>query len=35
MHLLVNWANPNRWYKYQPIGNIREYFGDHVGLYFW
>jgi len=28
------WAKWGRWYKYQPIHHIREYFGEKIGIYF-
>lgn len=34
-HLLYElWARPGRWYKYQPLDQIRGYFGEKVGIYF-
>uniref|UniRef100_A0A3Q2Z4P0 Anoctamin n=1 Tax=Hippocampus comes TaxID=109280 RepID=A0A3Q2Z4P0_HIPCM len=32
--LYEEWASYSVFYKYQPIGLIRKYFGDKVGLYF-
>uniref|UniRef100_A0A8P4G553 Anoctamin n=1 Tax=Dicentrarchus labrax TaxID=13489 RepID=A0A8P4G553_DICLA len=31
---LLEWASYSVFYKYQPIGLIRKYFGEKVGLYF-
>ena len=28
------WARWGRWYKYQPVHHIREYFGEKIGIYF-
>nr|XP_046239776.1 anoctamin-1a isoform X2 [Scatophagus argus] len=32
--LYEEWASYSAFYKYQPIGLIRKYFGEKVGLYF-
>uniref|UniRef100_A0A7N8XD92 Anoctamin n=1 Tax=Mastacembelus armatus TaxID=205130 RepID=A0A7N8XD92_9TELE len=32
--LLYEWANYSVFYKYQPIGLVRKYFGEKIGLYF-
>ncbi|MEQ2210725.1 Anoctamin-1, partial [Xenoophorus captivus] len=32
--LFEEWASYSVFYKYQPIGLIRKYFGEKVGLYF-
>ncbi|XP_053710733.1 anoctamin-1a isoform X1 [Synchiropus splendidus] len=32
--LYEQWASYSAFYKYQPIGLIRKYFGEKVGLYF-
>lgn len=34
-HLLYEvWAKPGAWYKYQPLDEIRAYFGEKIGIYF-
>ncbi|XP_075529996.1 anoctamin-6-like [Dermacentor variabilis] len=32
--LYSEWAHPAAWYKQQPLGLIRRYFGEKTGLYF-
>jgi anoctamin-7 len=32
--LFEYWARWGRWYKYQPLDNIRDYFGEKIGIYF-
>ncbi|XP_065300565.1 anoctamin-5-like [Dermacentor albipictus] len=32
--LYSEWARPAAWYKQQPLGLIRRYFGEKTGLYF-
>ena len=32
--LFHEWASWSKWYKYQPIESIREYFGEQIALYF-
>ncbi|XP_072291443.1 anoctamin-1-like [Eucyclogobius newberryi] len=33
-YLYEEWANYSVFYKYQPIGLVRKYFGEKIGLYF-
>ncbi|KAG7472737.1 hypothetical protein MATL_G00112120 [Megalops atlanticus] len=32
--LFYYWARWSKWYKYQPLDHIREYFGEKIALYF-
>ncbi|KAL3250751.1 hypothetical protein MRX96_055396 [Rhipicephalus microplus] len=32
--LYSEWARPAAWYKQQPLGLVRRYFGEKTGLYF-
>ncbi|XP_077965632.1 anoctamin-7-like [Styela clava] len=32
--LFEYWAKWSRWYKYQPMDHIRDYFGEKIGIYF-
>lgn len=32
--LYFYWARWSKWYKYQPLDHIREYFGEKIALYF-
>lgn len=34
-HLLYKeWASVSKWYRYQPLDYVKEYFGVKIGLYF-
>ena len=32
--LFEYWARWKKWYKYQPLDHIREYFGEKIAIYF-
>ncbi|XP_017969039.1 anoctamin-1 isoform X3 [Drosophila navojoa] len=32
--LYTHWASVKKWYRYQPLDDIKEYFGVKIGLYF-
>lgn len=32
--MFEQWAQPGKWFKIQPLDQIRDYFGDEVALYF-
>ncbi|KAH8278722.1 hypothetical protein KR018_007662 [Drosophila ironensis] len=32
--LYTHWASVRKWYRYQPLDDIKEYFGVKIGLYF-
>nr|XP_014087850.2 anoctamin-1 isoform X1 [Bactrocera oleae] len=32
--LYTNWASVKKWYRYQPLDYVKEYFGVKIGLYF-
>lgn len=32
--LLTQWAQISKWIKYQPLDNVKEYFGVRFALYF-
>lgn len=32
--LYTQWAAVSKWYRYQPLDYIKEYFGVKIGLYF-
>ncbi|KAG7218117.1 hypothetical protein CRUP_008669, partial [Coryphaenoides rupestris] len=32
--LFQYWARWSKWYKYQPLDHIREYFGEKIAIYF-
>lgn len=29
--LYTNWASVKKWYRYQPLDDIKEYFGVKIG----
>lgn len=34
-HLLyTEWASVSKWYRYQPLDYVKDYFGVKIGLYF-
>lgn len=32
--LYLHWASLCKWYRYQPLDYVKEYFGVKIGLYF-
>ncbi|XP_067614286.1 anoctamin-1 isoform X2 [Eurosta solidaginis] len=32
--LYTHWASINKWYRYQPLDYVKDYFGVKIGLYF-
>lgn len=32
--LYTKWAAVSKWYRYQPLDYIKDYFGVKIGLYF-
>lgn len=32
--LSTHWASISKWYRYQPLDYVKEYFGVKIGLYF-
>ncbi|XP_030373607.1 anoctamin-1 isoform X2 [Scaptodrosophila lebanonensis] len=32
--LYKHWASVKKWYRYQPLDDVKEYFGVKIGLYF-
>lgn len=32
--LYDHWASVRKWYRYQPLDYVKEYFGVKIGLYF-
>lgn len=32
--LYTNWASVKKWYRYQPLDYVKEYFGVKIGIFY-